>query len=172
MKRPDTRRLKGLRPSDPPSRVLLDADERALLSSVARGESIAEGGVSAARPRYAQSRPPLADGCRRRLRKRRERSQWAPATPFAGCGPGFDRALEAMTAPSFFGPPRAAIEALDRRRGRLPSTCSWPVPERPRGFRPGRPSQRLVEQAQSFVEAASHLGYANPADATEYLAGP
>jgi hypothetical protein len=70
MKRPDTRRLKGLRPSDPPSRVLLDADERALLSSVARGEWIAEGGVSVARPRYAQ----IATATRRRLSKTSSRT--------------------------------------------------------------------------------------------------
>lgn len=86
--------------------------------------------------------------------------------------PDIDRALEAMTAPELRAAVRAAIGALDEEtRASTIDLFVTRATKGPAGFRPGRPSHRLVEQAQSFVEAASHLGYADPADATEYLRG-
>jgi hypothetical protein len=37
------------------------------------------------------------------------------------------------------------------------------------GWRPTRPSQRSVEEARSFAEAARHIGHADPYDVTEHL---
>ena len=37
------------------------------------------------------------------------------------------------------------------------------------GWKPSRPSQRIVDEARSFAEAARHVGYADPEDVTEHL---
>ena len=36
------------------------------------------------------------------------------------------------------------------------------------GWRPARPSQRIVEEAKSFTDAARHIGHADPAEVTEH----
>lgn len=83
-----------------------------------------------------------------------------------------DRALEAMTAPELRAAVRAVFGALDEEaKASTVDTLVARAVKRASGRRPSRPSQRLIEQARSFVEAASHLGYADPADATEYLRG-
>lgn len=37
------------------------------------------------------------------------------------------------------------------------------------GWRPARPSPRIVEEAKSFSEAARQVGHADPHDVTEHL---
>ena len=37
------------------------------------------------------------------------------------------------------------------------------------GWKPSRPAQRIVGDARSFIEAARHVGYADPEDVTEHL---
>jgi hypothetical protein len=86
--------------------------------------------------------------------------------------PELDRALEAMTAPELRAAVRAMLGALDgETKASTIDTLVARAAKSASGWRPSRPSQRLIEQARSFVEAASHLGYADPADATEYLRG-
>lgn len=83
-----------------------------------------------------------------------------------------DRALEAMTAPELRAAVRSVLGALDEKT--KTSTVDTLVARAVRsasGWRPSRPAQRLIGQARSFVEAASHLGYADLADVTEYLRG-
>ena len=87
-------------------------------------------------------------------------------------GADIEQALEAMTAPELRAAVRAMLGALDEKtRASTIDTLVARATKGTSGRRHCRPSQRLVEQAQSFVEAASHLGYADPADATEYLRG-
>lgn len=83
-----------------------------------------------------------------------------------------DRALEAMTAPELRAAVRAVLGTLDEEaKASTVDTLVARAVKSASGWRPSRPSQRLIEQARSFVEAASHLGYADPTDATEYLRG-
>jgi hypothetical protein len=83
-----------------------------------------------------------------------------------------DRALEVMTAPELRAAVRAVLGALDQEaKASTVDTLVACAVKSASGWRPSHPSQRLIEQARSFVEAASQLGYADPADATEYLRG-
>ena len=84
--------------------------------------------------------------------------------------PDFSRALEAMTAPELRAfvrgvlgdlDPDAQAAIVDALIARAVKGCA--------GWKPGRPAQRIVDDAKSFAEAARVVGYADPADVSEHL---
>lgn len=77
-----------------------------------------------------------------------------------------DRALDAMSAPEL----RAAVlqEFDEDVRASVVDALIARATKATSGWRPTRPSQRIVEEAGSFAEAARHVGHADPDD-TEHL---
>lgn len=87
-------------------------------------------------------------------------------------GADIEQSLEAMTAPELRAAVRSVLGALDEKtKASVVDTLMARAVKGASGRRPSRPSRRFIEQARSFVEAASHLGYADPADVSEYLRG-
>jgi hypothetical protein len=81
-----------------------------------------------------------------------------------------DHAIEAMTAPELRAAIRAVLGALDPdAKASAIDTLVARATRGASGWRPSRPSQRVVEEARSFAEAARHVGYADPADVTNHL---
>lgn len=81
-----------------------------------------------------------------------------------------DQALEAMSAPEL----RAAIRVvLDQLDDGVKDSIIDALPARgakaTSGWKPSRPSPRIVEEAKSFAEAARQIGQADPDDVTEHL---
>jgi hypothetical protein len=98
----------------------------------------------------------------RRLRHRRHR---LPAED-----PEIDRALDAMSAPELRAAVRAVLDELDEGvKASVVDTLIARATKAASGWRPTRPSHRIVEEAKSFAEAARHIGFADPDDVTEYL---
>src|SRR5688572_21453248 len=94
---------------------------------------------------------------RGRLRHRRHR---LPAED-----PEIDRALDAMSAPDLRAAVRAVLDELDEGvKASVVDTLIARATKATSGWRPTRPSQRIVEEAKSFAEAARHIGYADPDD--------
>ena len=84
--------------------------------------------------------------------------------------PEIDRALEAMSAPELRAAVRAVLDELDEDvRAAAVDTLIGRASKASSGWRPARPSQRIVEEAKSFAEAARHIGHADPEDVTEHL---
>jgi hypothetical protein len=115
-------------------------------------------------------RPRLFDACagRRRggpvrgLRHRRRR--------VTAKDPEIDRALEAMSAPELRAAVRAVLDELDEDvRASVVDTLIGRAIKASSGWRPARPSQRIVAEAKSFADAARHIGHADPDDVTEHL---
>jgi hypothetical protein len=103
-----------------------------------------------------------AEGIMRGLRHRQHR---VPATD-----PEIDRALDAMSAPELRAAVRAVLEEFDEDvRGSVVDALIARATKATSGWRPTRPSQRIVEEAKSFAEAARHVGHADPDDVTEHL---
>jgi hypothetical protein len=97
-----------------------------------------------------------------RLRSRRHRM---PAKD-----PEIDRALEAMSAPELRAAVRAVLEELGEDvRASVVDALIARATKATLGWRPARPSLRIVEEAKSFAEAARHIGHADPDDVTEHL---
>ena len=81
-----------------------------------------------------------------------------------------DQALDAMSAPELRAAVRAVLDQLDDDvRASVINTLISRATKASSGWRPARPSQRIVEDAKSFVDAARHIGHADPADVTEHL---
>jgi hypothetical protein len=81
-----------------------------------------------------------------------------------------DRALEAMSAPELRAAVRAVLDGLDESvMTSVVDTLIARGTKTTSGWRPKRPSQRIVEEARSFAEAARHVGHADPYDVTEHL---
>jgi hypothetical protein len=98
----------------------------------------------------------------RALRRRRHRM---PAKD-----PEIDRALEAMSAPELRAAVRAVLDELDEdARASVVDALIGRATKASSGWRPARPSRRIVEEARSFAEAARHVGHADPDDVTEHL---
>jgi hypothetical protein len=98
----------------------------------------------------------------RALRHRRHR---VPAKD-----PETDRALEAMSALELRAAVRAVLDDLDEdARASVVDTLIARATKATSGWKPTRPSQRIVEEAESFADAARHIGYAYPGDVTEHL---
>jgi hypothetical protein len=90
--------------------------------------------------------------------------------PLPAEDPEIDRALEAMSAPELRSAVRAVLDALDERvRASVVDTLIARAARGTSGWRPTRPSQRIVEEANSFAEAARRIGRADPDDVTEHL---
>jgi hypothetical protein len=101
-------------------------------------------------------------GMMRGLRHRRYR---VPAKD-----PEIDRALDGMSAPELRAAVRAVLDELDEDvRASVVDTLIGRAAKASSGWRPARPSQRIVEEAQSFADAARHVGHADPDDVTEHL---
>ncbi len=103
-----------------------------------------------------------AEGTVRGLRRRRHR---VPAKD-----PEIVQALEAMSAPELRAAVRAVLDELDEDvRASVVDTLIGRATKASSGWRPARPSQRMVEEVQSFADAARHIGHADPDDVTEHL---
>lgn len=103
-----------------------------------------------------------AEGTVRGLRHRRRR---VPAKD-----PEIDRALEAMSAPELRAAVRAVLDELDEDvRASVVDTLIARATKATSGWKPTRPSQRIAEEAESFADAARHIGHADPDDVTEHL---
>lgn len=84
--------------------------------------------------------------------------------------PEIDRALEAMSAPELRAAVRAILDALDEdARASVVDTLISRATKASSGWKPARPSQRIVEEARSFADAARQIGHADPDDVTEHL---
>src|SRR5262245_59754463 len=80
------------------------------------------------------------------------------------------RALEAMTAPELRAFVRAVLDELkDEQRGRLIDSLMTRAARGDAGWKPNRPSSRIVNDAGSFADAAQQVGHADPDDVSEYL---
>ena len=79
-------------------------------------------------------------------------------------------ALEAMSAQELRAAVRAVLAELDEDvRASAVDTLIGRASKASSGWRPARPSQRIVEEAKAFAEAARHIGHADPDDVTEHL---
>jgi hypothetical protein len=80
------------------------------------------------------------------------------------------RALEAMTAPELRAFVRAVLDELkDEQRGRVIDSLMTRAARGDAGWKPNRPSSRIVNDARSFADAAQQVGHADPDDVSEYL---
>jgi hypothetical protein len=81
-----------------------------------------------------------------------------------------DRALEAMSAPELRAAVRGVLDEFDEDvRASVVDTLIARATKATSGWKPTRPSQRIVEEAESFADAAGHIGHADPDDVTEHL---
>lgn len=84
--------------------------------------------------------------------------------------PEIDRALDAMSAPELRAAVRAVLDDLDEGvKGSVIDALIARATKATSGWRPTRPSQRIVAEAKSFADAARHIGHADPGDVTEHL---
>jgi len=75
-----------------------------------------------------------------------------------------------MTTPELRSFVRGVLEGLDvAARTEIVDSLMARAAKGHAGWRPKRPSQRIVDDARSFAEAARRVGYADPADLTEHL---
>src|SRR4029077_11310289 len=82
----------------------------------------------------------------------------------------FDEALDAMSAPELRAAGRAVLDELDEDvRASVVDTLIARATRATSGWKPTRPSQRIVEEAESFADAARHISHADPDDVTEHL---
>lgn len=80
------------------------------------------------------------------------------------------RALEAMTAPELRALVRAVLDELeDEQRGRVVDSLMTRAAKGDAGWKPNRPSSRIVTDARSFADAAQRVGHADPDDVSEHL---
>ena len=80
------------------------------------------------------------------------------------------RALEAMTAPELRAFVRAVLDEFeDEQRGRVIDSLMTRAARGDAGWKPNRPSSRIVNDARSFADAAQQVGHADPDDVSEHL---
>jgi hypothetical protein len=92
------------------------------------------------------------------VRGRRPRRHRVPAKD-----PEIDRALDAMSAPELRAAVRAVLQEFDEDvRASVVDTLIGRATKASSRWRPARPSQRMVEEVQSFAKAARQIGHANP----------
>ena len=98
------------------------------------------------------------------MRARRRRG--TPRVPAED--PDFSRALEAMTAPELRAFVRGVLDELDPdARTTIGDALVARAVKGRAGWRPHAPSQRIVDDAKSFADAARVVGNADPADVSE-----
>jgi hypothetical protein len=96
------------------------------------------------------------------------RRRGAPRVPVEDAD--FNRALEAMTAPELRAFVRGVLDDLDSAaRTAIIDGLIARAAKGDAGWKPSRPSQRIVDAAKSFAEAARVVGYADPVDVSEHL---
>jgi hypothetical protein len=84
--------------------------------------------------------------------------------------PEINRALEAMSAPELRAAVHAVLGGLDADvKAHIIETLIARATKATSGWRPGRPPQRIVDEAKSFAEAARRTGSADPDDVSEHL---
>jgi hypothetical protein len=99
------------------------------------------------------------------MRPLRRRTRRTPAED-----PEIDRALKAMSAPELRAAVRAVLDGLDADvKAHVIDTLIVRATKATSGWRPSRPSQRIIDEAKSFAEAARRSGSADPEDVTEHL---
>ena len=83
--------------------------------------------------------------------------------------PAVDHVLDAMSAPELRAATRVVLDQLDD------GVKAWVMDAllargatAKSGWKPARPSPRIVEEAKSFSEAARQIGKADPDDVTEH----
>jgi hypothetical protein len=75
-----------------------------------------------------------------------------------------------MTAPELRAFVRAVLDELkDEPRGRVIDSLMARAARGDAGWKPNRPSSRIVNDARSFADAAQQVGHADPDDVSEYL---
>jgi hypothetical protein len=80
------------------------------------------------------------------------------------------KALEAMTAPELRAFARAVLDELkDEHRDRVIDSLITRAARGDTGWKPNRPSSRIVNDARSFADAAQRVGHADPDDVSEHL---
>jgi hypothetical protein len=81
-----------------------------------------------------------------------------------------DGALEAMTAPELRAFVHAVLDELeDEQRAGILDSLMARAARGDAGWKPNRPSRRIVDNARSFADAARRVGYADPDDVSEHL---
>jgi hypothetical protein len=79
-------------------------------------------------------------------------------------------ALEAMTSPELRAFVRAVLDEFeDEQRDRVIDSLMTRATRGDAGWKPNRPSSRIVNNARSFAAAAHQVGYAAPDDVSEHL---
>ena len=75
-----------------------------------------------------------------------------------------------MSAPELCAAVRAVLDGMDGDvKAQIIDTFIARATKATSGWKPNRPSQRIVDDARSFAEAARHIGHADPEDVTEHL---
>ena len=78
--------------------------------------------------------------------------------------------MEAMSAPELRAAVHAVLDGLDADvKAHIIDTLIVRATKATSGWRPSRPSQRIIDEAKSFAEAARRMGHADPEDVTEHL---
>lgn len=81
-----------------------------------------------------------------------------------------DGALEAMTAPELRAFVHAVLDGLeDEQQAEIVDSLMARAARGDAGWKPNRPSPRIVNDARSFADAARRVGYADPDDVSEHL---
>lgn len=92
-----------------------------------------------------------------------------PRAPQAA-NPDVDRALEAMTAPELRSFVRGVLDGLeDDQRAVIVDSIVTRAASGDAGWKPSRPSRRIVDEVRLFVGAARRIGHADPDDVSAYL---
>lgn len=92
-----------------------------------------------------------------------------PRAPQAA-NPDVDRALEAMTAPELRSFVRGVLDGLeDDQRAVIVDSLVTRAASGDAGWKPSRPSRRIVDEVRLFVGAARRIGHADPDDVSAYL---
>ena len=80
------------------------------------------------------------------------------------------RALEAMTAPELRAFVRTVLDEFeDEQRSRVVDSLLSRAARGKAGWKPNRPSSRIVSDARSFADAAQQVGHADPDDVSDHL---
>ncbi|MGH9141184.1 MAG: hypothetical protein ACRD3J_15270 [Thermoanaerobaculia bacterium] len=90
--------------------------------------------------------------------------------PAQSADPDLATTLAKMSAPELRAFVHAVVDGLeDEQRTRLVDSLMARASRGTAGWKPDRPSSRIVNDAKSFSDAARRVGYADPADVTAHL---
>src|SRR6266851_5340166 len=99
------------------------------------------------------------------VRRRRGRASLRPAPD-----PDLDRALGAMTAPELRSFVRTVFDGLDDdQRTTITDLLLTCATQGDVGWKPSRPSTRVVDEVCAFADAARRVAYADPDEVSDYL---